>query len=84
MKILPLLAAVSVAVVSAAIGATESRAQSGPETHPYCALDTNGGTDCYFDSRQACGAKCIDNPWYTAGAGAMARTRNGTSRRSHR
>lgn len=84
MRVLPSLLAVSLALANAAIIGTESRAQTGPASHPYCALDNNGGTDCYYDSRQACGARCIDNPWYAAGGSAMAQERAGRPRRSRR
>ena len=83
MRILPSLVAVSLALSLVAISRTEGRAQAGPESHPYCALDENGGTDCYYDSRQGCGARCIDNPSY-AGGGAMARGHTAAPRRSHR
>lgn len=84
MKMLPSLVTVSLARASAAVSGTERRAGAGPEIHRYCALDSNGGTDCYFDSREACGARCIENPWHTADGGAMARARNGASRRPRR
>lgn len=84
MRVLPSLVAVSLALASVAISGTQTRAQTGPASYRYCALDINGGTDCYYDSREACGARCIENPWYAAGGGAMAQTRTGAPRRSRR
>jgi hypothetical protein len=84
MRILTPLVAVSLALASVAIGGAESRAQAGPESHPYCALDSNGGTDCYYDSRQACGARCIENPWFAADGAALAQARDRAPRRSRR
>jgi hypothetical protein len=52
-----------------------SLAQSA-RTYPYCALDSSSGaTSCYYDTRAACGSRCISNPAYVGpeGAGTNAR-----------
>jgi hypothetical protein len=76
--------AVSLALASVAISGTQGRAQTGPQTHRFCALDINGGTDCYFDSRSECGSRCIENPSYSAEEGRSARPRTGSPRRPRR
>ena len=71
---------VALAVVMS--GTSPGMAQSGPQTYPYCALDSSSGaTSCYYNSRAACGARCIDNPSYVGSNGAMA---SGGSRRLRR
>jgi hypothetical protein len=52
-----------------------SRAQSA-RTYPYCALDSSSGaTSCYYDTRAACGSRCIGNPAYVGSEGVMANGR---------
>jgi hypothetical protein len=67
-----------------ALANTDAYAERGPDSYPYCSLDPEGGTICYFDSRAQCSGaasgRCIDNPSFTGG-GAMARA---TVRRSHK
>jgi hypothetical protein len=63
------------AFAGAAISNTDAYAQRAPNSYPYCALQTEGGTICYYDSHAQCSAAslgCIDNPAYIGGA-AMAR-----------
>ena len=63
---------------------TAADAQRGPDSYPYCALDGESATVCYFDSRATCSragiAGCIDNPGFNGG-NAMARA---TVQRSHK
>jgi hypothetical protein len=67
-----------VAVAALASGARPSLAQRGPETYPYCALDSSSGaTSCYYSSREQCGSRCISNPSYIGPEGAMASERRG-------
>lgn len=63
------------ALAGAVVGNTDAHAQRAPDSYPYCALNTEGGTICYYDSHAQCEAAslgCIDNPAYIGG-GAMAR-----------
>ena len=62
-------------LAGAAIGSTGAYAQRAADSYPYCALNTEGATVCYYDTRAQCSAGslgCIDNPAYIAGD-AMAR-----------
>ena len=70
----------SIGVAAVAISAEPGHAQS-PYQYPYCALDSSAGaTSCYYSSRAACGARCIDNPAYVGSRGAMASERIGVRR----
>jgi hypothetical protein len=66
-----------------AMSPPQSRAQS-PQNYPYCALDNEGGTDCYFNSRAQCDAagsgRCIDNPGYVGDTNARAQASGGRHR----
>lgn len=46
----------------------DSRAEDGPNTHPFCVLNGSGPTTCYYDSMAEChiagGGSCIENPGY--------------------
>jgi hypothetical protein len=73
------VAALGLAFGVIAMSPSESRAQ-GPQGYRYCALDTEGGTDCYYNSRAACrGGEgtlgCIANPSYVGNANASASDR---------
>jgi hypothetical protein len=58
-------------------------AQRAPDSYPYCAIQGDGGTNCYFDNRTECaragGGRCVENPSFTGGT-AMARAISGRSR----
>jgi hypothetical protein len=80
----------SVAVITAglalgvlAMSSFQSRAQS-PQDYRYCALDTEGGTDCYYNSRALCDAqgsgRCVENPGYVGDANARAQAFGGHHR----
>jgi hypothetical protein len=69
-----------------AVNSPESRAQT-PQDYRYCGLDTEGGTDCYYNSRAACrGAEgtlgCIENPGYVGDANARAEATGGRHRKA--
>ena len=72
------------ALAGTALVNTDAYAQRAPDSYPYCSLDPEGGTICYFDSRAQCSGaasgRCIDNPSFNGG-NAMARA---TFRRSQK
>jgi hypothetical protein len=69
---LTLMIVLGIAAAMAA-GTRGSVAQSAA-SHPFCALDSSSGaTSCYYDSRAACGPRCISNPAYAGSEDAMAR-----------
>jgi hypothetical protein len=72
------------ALAGTALVPTGAYAQRSPDSYPYCSLDPEGGTICYFDSRAQCSGaasgRCIDNPSFNGG-NAMARA---TIRRSQK
>jgi hypothetical protein len=68
-----------------AAGSPESRAQT-PRDYRYCGLDTEGGMDCYFNSRAVCRASdgtlgCVENPGYVGDANARAQATGGRHRK---
>jgi hypothetical protein len=74
MQILLSSLALGAAIAAIAVTVRPSVAQ-GPY-HPYCALDSSSGaTSCYYDTRDACGSRCISNPGYAGPESAAARTR---------
>jgi hypothetical protein len=75
-RVIALFAALAAAAFSVSPGAAQS-----PQSYPYCALDSSiGATSCYYSSREQCGSRCIENPWYHGPEGAMASARNGRHR----
>jgi len=54
------------AAALAVLGARPGHAQYAAQLYPYCSLSaSNGATNCYVGSREACGRNvCISNPWY--------------------
>jgi len=61
------------AAVAAFAGDVRPTFAQAPQ-HPYCALDSSSGaTSCYYDSRDACGSRCISNPGYAGPQSAPAR-----------
>jgi hypothetical protein len=72
-----ILTAVTLCAAMAAITSDvrPSMAQSA-RMYPYCALDSSSGaTSCYYDTRAACGSRCIGNPAYVGPEGANANAR---------
>jgi hypothetical protein len=73
-----------IAMAAVAVDAPSSLAQS-PNQHPYCALDSSSGaTSCYYDTRAACGPRCIDNPGYVGAQRATTGAMDSVRRRSPR
>jgi Protein of unknown function (DUF3551) len=72
------VAALGLAFGVIAMSPSESRAQE-PQDYRYCALDAEGGTDCYFNSRAQCriegSNRCIENPGYVGNANASESNR---------
>jgi hypothetical protein len=60
---LPMLLSVAVLAI---VAPRPSAAQYAAQLYPYCLLSaSNGATNCYVGSREACGRNaCISNPWY--------------------
>jgi hypothetical protein len=75
----------SLALGVLAVSSPESRAQTARD-YRYCGLDTEGGTDCYFNTRAACRGSdgtlgCIENPGYVGDANARAQATGGWNRK---
>ncbi len=68
MRVSLAVATLCIAVGLVATGRTESHAQRGPESYPYCSVQNQGATVCYFDSHEMCdragSGRCISNPSY--------------------
>jgi hypothetical protein len=66
-----LLSALTLGAAAALASDIHPSAAQGPY-HPYCALDSSSGaTSCYYDTRDACGSRCISNPSYAGPQGAV-------------
>jgi hypothetical protein len=74
-----ILSAVALCAAMAAItGDVRPSVAQSARMYPYCALDaSSGATSCYYDTRAACGSRCIGNPAYAGPEGATANARGG-------